>query len=147
MPPHIWENRDFSEIFLVAFITTLAQVVARYITKLRAATPKFTRKEHFECLQLGVDFAFVGIVSGAGVLGVALKQSINSSQSQATIIGLLLAQSPFLLTEILLLLIALLSAAVYWNWKESYFKGIFLPGIAGAASIVFSVMLFFDLVR
>jgi hypothetical protein len=147
MPPHIWENQDFSEIFIVALITTLAQVVARYITKLRAASPKFTRKEHFECLQLGVDFAFVGIVSGVGVLGVALKPLLDPSKHQTTIPELLLRQSPFLITEVLLLLIALLSAAVFWDWQDSYYKGIFFPGMAGAASIVLSAMLFFDLVR
>lgn len=148
MQPRFWENQDFWNIFILAFSIALAKVVTKYITKLRSSSPHgYTRSDHFDCLRLGVDFAFIGFVGGLGVLRALLKQARDPLSGASTFNSLIRSQSVFLATETLLLLAAILFAGLFYDWSSSFYRGIFVPGVFGLVSLMLSLMLFLSLVH
>jgi hypothetical protein len=148
MPPGFWENQEFSNIFILAVAIALAKVVTKYLTKLRStAATGYTRADHFDCLRLGVDFAFIGLVAGFGTLRALLRQSQDPSKTVSTLNSLLRSQSTFLAIETLLLLATILFATIFHDAAKTYYRGIFVPGIIGLLSISFALILFVSLIR
>jgi len=149
MQTQLLDNPDFSTIFIFALAIALAQLVAKYMTKLRSSAfhNGFNRSDHFDCLRIGVDFAFIGLVAGFGVLQALQRQAQDPSKSVSTLNSLQKWQPVFLTTEIVLLFFAILSAAVFYDSNRNFYRGIFLPGVFGVLSVIVSVMLFLSLVH
>lgn len=147
MQPRFWENQNFTNIFILALIIAVTKVAVKYITKLRSTADGMERSDHFDCLRVGVDFAFIGLLAGLGVLRVLLRQVQDPMSGANTLNSLMTYQAVFLAVEILLLVCAVLFAGIFFDWNRSYYRGIFVPGVFGVLSLLLSVTLFLALVR
>jgi hypothetical protein len=136
------QSSDIVNIFVLALFVLLAKVAVKYITKLPVIcnenpSPGAKKAAHFDCLRLGIDLTFVGLVAGLAVIRLALKHT-----QQPDIYGIASFQGPFLLLQFVLILSAAIFTTVFGSPEKSFGKGIFVPLIFGIASLYCTIATF-----
>lgn len=143
-----WTYQQFQTIFLLSLAVASLKVVVKYLTKLRStAQSGFGRSDHFDCLRLGVDLAFLGMVSVFGIFRAVSAQSQGRFATTEGLRALINMQPLFTVMEVVLLSVAVIFAAIYWDPKTHYNRGIWIPSFFGVLSIGCAIWLFTILTR
>lgn len=142
-----WTYQQFSTIFLLALAIATLKVVVKYVTKLRSTAKNgFSRSDHFDCLRLGVDFAFLGMVSVFGIFRAASTQPAGHFATPEGLKALLNVQPLFIVIQVVFLLGAVIFATIFWDSTTHYHQGIWIPSIFGLSSILCAIWLFMLLI-
>jgi len=133
---------DAIDVFGIAFVIFLLQVTVKYLTKLPilgAVPPNPTeeREAHFDCLRLGIDLGFLGLVSGIGVLQVAVSKLHDAPKTAVEHF-----QPMFIVLQILLVLIATIFTGIFRSPKTQFKRGTWIPAIPGVCAVYCAIALY-----
>ena len=137
-----FHSPDFWWIFLVALLVMFVKAVFKCITKL----PVFIKEPpdlsaikaaKFDCMRMGLDMTFIGLVSIFAVFRLILK---GAEQSQA--IELYTLQAMFIWIQIGLVGGATFFTTLFHSPEKSYRRGIAVPFLVGWLSIYISALVF-----
>jgi hypothetical protein len=135
-------NPNFVSIFVVAFLVLACKTAVKYITKL----PVFledppdrakVHEAHFECLRLGVDLSFLGLISGLAVFLLALK---NSAEDR--ILDLATLETGFIIFQIFIIVVVVFFTTLFHSANEHFYLGIWVPTVIGFISVYGSALVF-----
>ena len=138
----------FIRIFLPAFILYISTLACRYIVKMKdiepsSSAPRQVRQAvHFDCLRTGADLALIGLVALLGVLQIAIER-VSEIDTQE----LLVTQNLAIMTEVALLLCALVLTRLFDSPDKTRWRGLILPNLLGWIAIILSVGVFEILVN
>jgi hypothetical protein len=131
-------STDFVNIFAIATAILALETAVRYVTKLpiianKPPDPIAKRAAHFECLRLGVDLSFMGLVAGLAVLELAYRV-LQQGRTDAMTAYLAL----FLVVQFFLIILAAIFTAIFNSPETDFKRGIWIPSLIGVVSIYFS---------
>lgn len=133
---------DFWWIFFVALLVMLVKAVFKCITKL----PVFVKEPpdlaaikaaKFDCMRMGLDMTFIGLVSIFAVFRLAFK-----GVEQSHTVELDTLQALFIWIQIGLVAGATFFTTIFHSPEKSYLKGIAVPFLVGWLSIYTSALVF-----
>jgi hypothetical protein len=136
-------HEEVAKIFIFSFAILLAKVSVKYITKLPAicnVNPEgqaAKKAAHFECLRLGTDLAFIGMVASLGVMRVVIT---HARPDQLNAIGTF--EASFIALQLVLLLVAAIFTAVFSSPTTTFRRGIWVPSLFGLISVYSAVASF-----
>ena len=141
----IFVSADFIEVFIVVLVVFAAQVAAKYITKLRIwlkdpRDPDEMKEAHFECFQVGLDLAFIGLLAAYAVFSLA-KANIQGEDLRRVSAF----EDGFVGFQFVLILCATGFSALYYSPKKHFWKGVWYPAAFGFVSILGSAAVYFFL--
>ncbi|HXY78738.1 MAG TPA: hypothetical protein VEH47_07975 [Candidatus Acidoferrales bacterium] len=133
---------DFWWIFLVALLVMLVKAIFKCITKLpifikEPPDASAIKAAKFDCMRMGLDMAFIGLVTVFAVFRLAFK-----SAQQARSVELDTLQGIFVLIQIGLVGLATFVTTIYHSPEKSFVKGIAAPFMVGWLSIYTSALVF-----
>jgi hypothetical protein len=140
----VWSSlrsTDVANIFYLSFGVLLAKVLVRYLTKLPIIAAEqrdedAVKAAHFDCLRVGIDLTFLGLVAGFGVLRVVLKHAQQPRLDQIASF-----QGPFLMIQFIFILLAVIFTTVYRS-PEKFKKGTFVPSMMGIFSVITTILFY-----
>jgi len=119
------------------------QTAVRYITKIpvliKDPPDKAAKKAaHFDCLRMGLDLSFLGLVAAFAVFQLALKA--NTQQDQALRIATF--QNEFISFQIFLIAWTIFFTMRFESPIKSFLPGIWVPSVIGFLSVYSSALAF-----
>jgi len=133
---------DFTWIFGVAFLMLFIKGGFKYITKFSVflkdpQDPVETKAARFECLRLGLDLSFLGLVAAFAVFRVAFK-----GVEPAQIAWFATFQLAFIAFQLFLITWALIFTTVFYSPEKHFQRGIWIPLAIGFLSVYSSAAVF-----
>ena len=133
---------DAVDVFGIAFGIFFLQVAVKYLTKLPVLgadtpDPVEQREAHFDCLRLGIDLGFLGLVSGIGVLQVAVSKLHGDPHAAVEHF-----EPMFIVVQFLLVLIATIFTAIFRSASTQFKRGTWIPVIPGLCAIYSAIALY-----
>jgi hypothetical protein len=133
---------DFTWIFGVAFLMLCIKSGFKYITKFSVFLKEprdvvETKAARFECLRLGLDLSFLGLVAAFAVFRVAFKGA-----EQAEIAWLATLQTAFIAFQLFLLTWVVIFTTIFYSPEKHYYRGIWIPSTIGFVSVYSSALAF-----
>ncbi len=143
----VFVSADFIEVFIVVLVVFAAQVAAKYITKIRIwlKEPRDAdemKEAHFECFQVGLDLAFIGLLAAYAVFALA-KEHVEGEYLRKVSAF----EDGFVGFQFLLILCATGFSARYYSPTKHFWKGIWYPAAFGFISILGSAAVYFFLIH
>lgn len=125
----------WTNVFLAAFIVFFFKVVMKFITKLPVICnippdPAAKRAAYFDCLRIGLDAGYLGLIASFGVLRLALKDAQHDR-----VPAIADFQFPFLIMQFTLVLLAAIFTAVFRSPDRNFAWGIGVPSVFGFFSV------------
>jgi hypothetical protein len=135
-------STDFVWIFGVSLFMFGIKVGCKYITKFpiflkEPSDPVETKAARFDCLRIGLDLSFLGLVAAFAVFRVSL-----SGAAQAQVASLTTFELAFIAFQVLLLLWAVIFTTIFYSPVKHFQLGIWIPSAIGFLSVYSSVQAF-----
>jgi hypothetical protein len=135
-------NPDFTWIFIVAFLLLCTKTTCKFITKLPVfvldpPNPRDTKAAHFDCLRVGLDLSFLGLVATFALFRIAFMGA-----EQAQIARLATFEPEFIMFQVFLMTGTLLFTAIFHSPEKHFYRGIWIPSMIGFVSVYSSVVAF-----
>jgi hypothetical protein len=133
---------DFVWIFGVSLFMFGIKSGCKYITKFPVflkdpRDPVETKAARFECLRLGLDLSFLGLVAAFAVFRVALNGA-----GLAQIASLVSFEFAFIAFQFFLMVWAVIFTTIFSSPERHFQQGIWIPSAIGFLSIYSSVLAF-----
>jgi len=137
----------WTNVFLAAFVVFFFKVVIKFITKLPVVCsdspdPGAQKAAYFDCLRIGLDLGYLGLVASFGVLRIALQHA-----QKERIAAIADFQFPYLMIQISLVLLAAIFTAMFRSPDRNFTLGVSLPAMFGFVSVWGAVAAFIVLTQ
>jgi hypothetical protein len=135
-------NSDFASIFTIAILILGIQTTIKFITKLpvllkEPPNKRAIRAAHFDCLRMGLDLSFLGLVAGFAVFQLAVKAPQQSGATQMATF-----QTEFICFQFLLIMGTIFFTMRYESPEKNFYRGIWIPSMIGFLSVYSSILAF-----
>ena len=135
---------EFLKIFATALVVFVLQVLSRFLVRLRvfAASAEAAESEkqsaRFECLRMGLDLSYLGLVTFFAVSGLALARSNPVDFPGLETLGFI-----FGFVQFGLVVSAILTMGIYDSPMTTFKRGIWIPNLIGWTSVSVSAALLY----